>query len=339
MSKRQRGQVTSANTVLIAGNSVPELAGKVSEALHLPLADVQIGKFSDQEVRVTIGQNVSLRGRKVFIIQSTFPPAEHWIELFLLADAVRRSGAEDIIWLAPYIGYGRQDRKMSGHDPISAAVMLQLAVHAGIKQIVPMDLHCGQEQGFISVPCANLWGRKIVLRRIFEMLQFEVDNEQKLQEQVAEQVVFVGPDPGSSHVASHYARKFGALSIIGMKTRLRPNVTDSIALLDGDRARGKICIILDDLSDTFGTMNTIITTLTHKEGAKKVYVGTTHPLLSGNAYQLIAASPVTQVVVTDTIPLRQTSSKIEVVSVAEEFATAIAYVVSNGIVSELANQF
>jgi ribose-phosphate pyrophosphokinase len=339
MNENHVTQVTDANTVLLAGNSVPELAAKVGEKLGLPIADALVKRFSDGEVRVQIGPKVSLRGRKVFIIQSTFAPAENWVELFLLADAVRRAGADDIIWLAPYIGYGRQDRKMSGHDPISAAVMLGLAVESGIKQIIPMDLHCGQEQGFISVPCANLWGRKVVLRRIFELLEFDTENSERLRQQVTDQVVFVAPDPGSAHVVSHYVQKFGALSIVGMKTRLQPNVTENIALLDGNRARGKTCIILDDVCDTFGTMNAIISTLIEKEEAKQVFVGTTHPILSGQAYELIASSPVTKIVVTDTVPLRKQSPKIEVVSVAEELATAVRYVVLSGIVSGLAAQF
>ena len=249
-----------------------------------------------------------------------------------MADAAVRAGAHDIIWVAPYIGYGRQDRKIEGHDPISASVALRLTVEAGVTQIISVDLHCGQLQAFIPIPFANLWGRKLIMQRILGMLGISRDDKEKLS-----RLAIVAPDPGSYHVASHYAGKFACILIGGLKTRPEPNISE-IVLVGGEKAKGRPAIILDEMIDTCGTVIEVSEKLDDKE-ASSILVGASHAVLSGDAIELIEDSPIKKVVVTDTIPLERTSPKIEVVTVAGELATAIQYAATKGIVSGLAKQF
>jgi len=324
--------VNGNDMVLLAGNSVPELAAKISDNLKIPLSKALVGRYADDEVRVQIGTEVPIRDKKVFIIQSTCSPAENWFELFLLADAARRAGAHDLVWVGPYLGYSRQDRKVDGHDPISAAVALNMAVTAGITQIISVDLHSGQLQGFVPIPFANLWGRKMVLRRILKFLGISLDDKEGLS-----QLAILAPDAGSYQVAHHYAEKFQCILLGAVKTRPRPNISE-LALVGGEKAKGRIVIILDEMMDTCGTMIHAADRLMEKE-AKRVIAGASHALFSGNAVEEIEKSQIEKVVVTDTIPIKKRSPKIEVVSVASELAKAIQYAANKGIVSGLATQF
>ena len=326
------GVVNGEDVVLLTGNSVPDLAQSVSRKLKIPLSDANVERFNDGEVQVQIGKKVALRGKTVFIIQSTFPPAENWLEMWLLADAAHLAGAKDIIWLATYMGYARQDRKIAGHDPISAAMVLRMTVAAGVTQIIAVDLHCGQIQGFENIPFANLWGRKLILRHILKMLDISSENKKQLSE-----LAIIAPDPGSYYVASHYASKFSCILIGGLKIRSAPGEIEEIVLVGGEKAEGRTCIILDEMIDTAGTIIGVAEKLESKK-ADRILVGTTHPLLSGSAVESIDESPIEKVVVADTIPLKKSSSKIEVVTVATELATAIEYVTNKGIVSGLAGQ-
>lgn len=325
-------KVNGKDVVLLAGGSVPALADSISSILDIPLGSRMIGRHNDGEVKIAIGQDVPLRGKKVFIIQSTPPPGENWFELWFLADAARRAGASDVIWVAPYIGYGRQDRKIKGHDPISAAVVLEQTITAGVKQIISVDLHSGQLQGFIPNPFGNLWGRKLILKRILAYLGITTEDPKNLSE-----LAFIAPDAGSYGVAMYYAQKFGSILIGALKNRPKPGVSE-IVLVGGEKAEGRTCILLDDAADTLGTLKGVSERL-HKKGAKRILAGATHPLLTGNAIPDLEASPIEKLFVSDSIPLKGVSEKIEVVSVAEELAKAITLVMTNGIVSELPSQF
>lgn len=324
--------VIQLEPVLLTGNSVPALAKSISEKLAIPITGGIVGRFTDGEVRVEIDPNTPLRDRTVFIIQSTQPPAEHWFELWLLSDAARRAGAEKVIWVAPYIGYGRQDRKRQGHDPISAKVALNNTVINGVTEIIPVDLHCGQLQGFADIPIGNLWGRKLIVRAILEELGLL-----PLAGPLT-QLAFNSPDAGSFAVSSYYAGKLGAYLIPSLKNRLEPNKVEEIVLVAGDKAEGRDTIPLDDMVDTATTLIGVGGHLKAR-GAKRVIEGATHALLSGDAIERIEASPnIDLMFVTDTIPLKRPSPKIRVVSVAGELAMAMKLVITGGIVSSLPKQ-
>ncbi|MFH0805110.1 MAG: ribose-phosphate diphosphokinase [Patescibacteria group bacterium] len=333
----------SDSAVLLAGNSLhpadrdttqKTLVDEVSEILQIPIAEALVGRFNDAEVRVEVGKRVELRKKTVFIMQSTPPPEENWRELFLLADACRRAAAGEIIWVAPNIGYARQDRRMHGHDPISAAQVLKQAVAAGVQQIITLDLHCGQLQGVVDIPFGNLWGRKVMLRHILSsILGIAHDDFDRLS-----QLAIGAPDPGSFPVAAYYADLFGCYLIPALKRRPRPNVVGQMILLEDEKANGRVCIPLDEMVDTAGTMIEMSRQLKQR-GATQVICAATHPVLSGNAIDRIEQSDIDIMVTTNTIRLPRQSPKIQVVSVATELADAMNIVLNGGIVSGLAEQF
>ncbi len=324
--------VVALEPVLLAGNSVPELARRVSVILNIPLTAAVVGRFADGEVRVEIDPNAALRDRTVFIIQSTQPPAEHWFELWLLADAARRAGASKIIWVAPYIGYGRQDRKKQGHDPISAKIVITNTVLSGVTEIIPVDLHCGQIQGYADIPISNLWGRKLIIRAILD------DMGLRMHAGPLTHLAFNNPDAGSFAVASYYAGKYGAYLIPSLKNRMEPNKVEEIVLVAGDKAEDRDTISLDDMVDTATTLIGVGGHLKARK-AKRVIAAATHPLFSGDAIERIEETPnIDLIYVTDTIPLKRPSPKIKVVSVADELAIAMKLVITGGIVSSLPRQ-
>ena len=319
--------------VLLTGNSVPDLAASVAQKLGMEISPALVGRFSDDEVQVQIGPDVPLRGRNVFIIQSTYSPAENWFELWLLADAALRAAANKIIWVAPYVGYGRQDRKIEGHDPISIAMLLDLTKQAGVSQIIAIDLHSSQSQGMVRIPFGHLWGRKMVLKAALERLQLSVGNPEHMQN-----LAIVSPDAGSYSVAAHFAQKFGCLLISGLKVRPRPNERPRVTLLDGEKAQGRICIILDDMADTCGTDVEVAERLVEKEAAD-IALCVTHPVFSGEAVKILDQSPISLVCAGDTIPVCMPPKNFICVSVADELAKAIRYVMEGGIVSSLTKKF
>lgn len=320
--------------VLLSTNCSLELAQKIADNLELPLSSRVCGRFNDGEVQVQIGMDVPLRNSWIFIIGSTPPPMESWGEVWLLADAAKRAGAKQVVWVVPYIGYGRQDRKMEGHDPISSKTLLNLTVAAGVQQIIGVDLHCGQAQGFIDIPFSNLWGRKLVLQRILEILGIHYGRKE--DENLLSELALAGPDPGAYKLTWHYAGKFNCILVGALKTRPEPGKFEMV-LVAGDKAAGRDVIMLDDMSDTCGTLIEMGDLLTGK-GARRIIAGFTHAVLSGNAIGKLNASKIERIVTTDTLPLKQQSDKIEVVSVAGELAQAIECVVTGKSVSSLAKQ-
>ncbi len=329
--------------VLLAGNSLhpadrdmeqKTLVDEVSEILGIPIAEALVGRFNDGEVRVEVGKRVTLRKKTVFIMQSTPPPEENWRELFLLCDTCRRAAADEIIWVAPCIGYTRQDRNIHGHDPISAAQVLKQAVDAGVNQIVTFDLHCGQLQGVVDIPFGNLWGRKLMLRYILsKILGIAHDDHERLS-----QLVIGAPDPGSFAVAAYYSDLFGCYLIPALKRRPRPGSVGQMILLEDEKAVGRVCIPLDEMVDTAGTLIEMGRQLKQR-GATQVICGATHPVLSGDAIDRIEQSDIDIMVTTNTIWLPRQSPKIQVVSVASELSEAMRIILQGGIVSGLAEQF
>ncbi len=328
-------QLDPDHVVLLSNNLSQTLAGSIAKRLDLPVSPAIVERFSDGEVRVQIGTEVPIRNSWVFIIGSTPPPAENWVETWLLADAARRAAAEKVIWVAPYIGYGRQDRKIKGHDPISSKVFMSICERIiRYNQIIAIDLHSGQSQGFVDIPCSNLWGRKLVLRHILNRMGLSY-NDGDISEELS-RLAIGGPDPGAYKVTWHYAGKFNCILVGGLKTRPAPGQHEMV-LVGGDKAKGRDVVILDDMSDTSGTLVEFARLLKEK-GAKQIYAGFSHSVLSGSAIEKIEASEIDYVVTTDTIPPKRTSPKIEVITVADELAEAIYNVVNGESVSGLVDQ-
>ena len=296
---------------LFSGNSNRALAQAVSEQLERSLSAATVGRFSDGEIQVEIGENV--RGLDTYIIQSTCPDANvNLMELLIMTDALKRASAGSITAVIPYYGYARQDRKVTPRVPITAKLVADLIQAAGITRVVSMDMHAGQIQGFFNIPFDHLYAAPVLL----EHMRRRFDGE-------AEDVVIVSPDAGGVERARAYSKRLG--STLGMidKRRTKPNVAEIMNVV-GDVA-GKVAVILDDMIDTAGTLTQAANALVDK-GAKRVFAYATHAVLSGPAVERVTRSPIEELVVTDTIPLQEAAracSKIKVVTVAKLFAEAV----------------
>ncbi|MCB9662543.1 MAG: ribose-phosphate pyrophosphokinase [Alphaproteobacteria bacterium] len=306
---------------LFTGNANPAVAARIAEHLGVSLGAARVGRFSDGETRVEILQNV--RGRDVFLVQSTCAPAnDNLVELLVMAEACKRSSAGRITAVIPYFGYARQDRKVAPRAPITARLVADLLQAAGIDRVLTMDLHAGQIQGFFSIPVDNLYAQPLLLR----------DLEQRLE---GREVVVVSPDAGGVERARSYAKRLDATLAIIDKRRSKPNESEVLHIV-GD-VSGRTAVLIDDMIDTAGTLTkggqAVI-----EGGAKEVLAVATHPVLSGPAVERIASSAFQQVVVSDTIPLSTqaaATSKLEVVSVASLFAEAIRAIHYNDSISRL----
>jgi len=294
---------------IFAGNSNLALAKEVCAFLDVPLGDAEVTRFSDQEVRISIRENV--RGQDVFVIQSTSSPAnEHIMELLVMLDALKRASASEINAVIPYYGYGRQDRKDVSRAPITAKLVADLLHAAGATRVISMDLHAGQIQGFFDVPFDHLFAKPVLLNHMRETFG---DDE----------VMLVSPDAGGVERARAYAKRLNASLAIIDKRRTGPNVAEVMHII-GDVA-GKKCIILDDLIDTAGTMCEAARALVDA-GAGGVWAYATHPVLSGPAPDRLRAAPFNEVVITNTIPLRlevQRLNNVRQLSVADLIGKAI----------------
>jgi ribose-phosphate pyrophosphokinase len=289
---------------LISGTRSKVLASLIAEQYGSPLANCEVSSFSDGEMQIVI--NESVRGSYVFFISSTFGSSDSWIELLLMIDSAKRASAGYITAVIPFFGYARQDRKDKPRVPISAKLMANLLVSAGANRIMTMDFHADQIQGFFDIPVDHLMGEAIFIPY--------------LKSQDLSNVIFASPDVGGVKRARSYAKYFEKDLVICDKERIKANEVKSITVI-GD-VQGKDVIMVDDLIDTAGTLCKAADALIEK-GAKSVSALGTHPVLSGNAYENIANSKITKVIVTDTIPLKQKLDKIEVLSCASLFATAI----------------
>lgn len=289
---------------LFSGSQSKYLAEKISDYYGYPLGDVKVTTFSDGELRVEI--NESVRGAYVFFITSTFGSSDNIMELLMMIDAAKRASAGYITAVIPYYGYARQDRKDKPRVPISAKLVAKLLESAGADRVMTMDLHADQIQGFFDIPVDHLKSEAIFMPY--------------LQSQDLSNVIFASPDVGGVKRARSYAQYFGRDLVICDKERKKANEVSAITVI-GEVAGADI-IMIDDLVDTAGTMCKAADALIEK-GAKSVRAFCTHPVLSGKAFENIEGSKITQIVTTDSIPLKQKSDKIKVLSCAQLFAKAI----------------
>lgn len=293
---------------IFSGSSSKYLSERIADAYGQKLGDLTIQKFSDGEFQSVISESV--RGSFFFIIQSTFPPADNLLELLMIIDSAKRASADYIVAVIPYFGLARQDRKDRPRVAIGAKLVANLLVAAGANRIMTMDLHAGQIQGFFDIPVDHLTSSAIFIPHIENM---NLDSSS---------LTFASPDVGSTKRARTYAQHFGAEMVICDKYRKKANeVADMIVIGD---VTGRDVIIIDDIVDTSGTLCNAAKILMEK-GAKSVRAFCTHPVLSGPAYERIAESELTELVVTDTIPLKEgkDTSKIKVLSVSNLFAKAM----------------
>lgn len=293
---------------VFAGSSSQELTKGICEFLGQPMGEVTVENFKDGEIRVQIGENI--RGRDVFIVTSTSPPVnDHLMELLIMIDAAKRASAARITAVLPYFGYARQDRKDRPRVAITAKLVSNLIVAAGANRVLTADLHCDQIQGFFDVPVDHLSGDLIFT--------------EYLQNQHDESFVVVSPDMGSVRRARAIATKLKVPLAIVDKRRPRANESEVMHII-GD-VIGKKTLIFDDMIDTAGTLVQAAEAI-HKGGAREVIACATHAVFSGNAVQRIDESVLTEVLVTDTIPLREDAkncSKIKILSFALVFGEAI----------------
>lgn len=289
---------------LFSGTLSQPLSEKVADYYGYPLSDCMLQKFSDGEMQPVI--NESVRGAYVFFIQSTFAPADNLLELLLFIDAAKRASAGYITAVIPYFGYARQDRKDKARVPISARLMANLIETAGANRIMTMDLHADQIQGFFDIPVDHLKSEAIFIPTIEQL--------------TLPDIVFASPDVGGVKRARTYAKYFAREMVICDKYRKRANEVASMTVI-GD-VKGKDVILVDDIIDTAGTLCKAADMLMEQE-ANSVRAFITHPVLSGDAYKNIEKSKIEEIYVTDTIPLKQSSPKIKVLSSAQLFARAI----------------
>ncbi len=293
---------------IFAGNSNPELAREICAYIGTELGNARVGRFSDGEIRVEIDESV--RGADVYVIQSTCAPVnDNLMELLIMLDALKRASAGSISAVMPYFGYGRQDRKAAPRAPISARLVTDLVTAAGANRIITMELHAGQIQGFFNGPVDHLYCSPVILRYLQTL---DLHNP-----------VIVSPDAGGVERARAYARKMQSALAIVDKRREGPNVAEVMHLI-GD-VKGCDVVLIDDMIDTAGTLTQAAQAL-KAHGARRVLAATTHPVLSGPAIGRIEASPIEQVVVSNTIPLSSAGRacpKIKVLSAADVFGEAI----------------
>jgi len=293
--------------MIFTGNAHPKLANSIAVKLNTKLSSVFVGRFSEGEIRVKINDNV--RGRDVFVIQSTCPPAnDNLMELLIMIDALRRASAWRITAVIPHYGYARQDRKDQPRVPITAKLVANLLTTSGVDRILTMDLHAGQIQGFFDIPLDHLFAINVLV---------DYFSKKKLKN-----LVIVAPDVGGIKMARAYAKRLKAKLAILDKRRSSPESTEVMHLL-GDVEGGK-AIIVDDLVATGGSLIEATNAL-HKRGVKEIYAAITHGVLSGNAISRIKKSYLKELLITDTIPLPSSvkTNKIKVLSVAGLLADAI----------------
>lgn len=301
---------------IFSGRATTYLADKIAHAYGEPLGRVDYQQFSDGEMSPFIGESV--RGHDVFIIQSTFAPAENFMELLLMIDAAKRASASNVNVVIPYFGYARQDRKDKPRVAIAAKLIANLLSAAGAHRIMTCDLHADQIQGFFDIPVDHLDGNYIFVPYLKSLN--------------LENIMFASPDVGGIKRARSFAKFFNADLAVCDKYRKEANKIESMRLI-GD-VEGKDVVLVDDLVDTAGTICKAAALLKEK-GATTVRAICTHPVLSGNAYDNVQNSVLEELVVTDTIPLKQKTNKIKVLSVSDLFAKAIRKIHDHESISSL----
>jgi len=289
---------------IFSGRATTYLAEKIAQAYGESLGEVKYQQFSDGEMSPFIAESV--RGHEVFIVQSTFPPADNFMELLLMIDAAKRASAESINVIIPYFGYARQDRKDKPRVAIAAKMIANLLSAAGATRIMTCDLHADQIQGFFDIPVDHLDGAYIFVPYLKSLGLADI--------------MFASPDVGGIKRARYFAKYFDADLAVCDKHRKEANKIESMRLIG--EVDGKDVILVDDLVDTAGTICKAASVL-KENGAKSVRAVCTHAVLSGKAYENLSNSVLEEIVVTDTIPLKEQISKIKVITVSNLFAKAI----------------
>ncbi|MCC6214315.1 MAG: ribose-phosphate pyrophosphokinase [Polyangiaceae bacterium] len=313
--------MAASRVCLFSGNANPELSLEIGKVLGTPLGQVRIQRFSDGETFCEIGENV--RGMDTYIVQPTCSPVnDNLMELLIMCDALRRASASSITAVMPYYGYARQDRKVAPRTPITSKLVADLLVASGVNRVVCVDLHAGQIQGFFNIPFDHLYALPVFL-------------DDYLKQRFDSQAVFVSPDAGGVERARAYSKRLDAALAIVDKRRERANVSEVMHLI-GD-VQGRDCIIIDDMIDTAGTLANAARAVMDR-GARRVVACATHGVFSGPAIQRIEASPLEEVVVTNSIPGSEearASKKIRYLSIGRLLAEAIRRIHHSDSVSSL----
>jgi len=317
---RTQGSNDATTITVFAGNANRQLAEAITNYLTVPLGKAYVGRFSDGEVNVEIMEHV--RGHDVFIVQSTCPPAsDNLMELLLMADACRRASADRITAVMPYFGYARQDRRPRAQRvAISAKLVANLIASAGVNRVLTVDLHADQIQGFFDIPVDNIYAAPVLLGDVWK--------------QRYENLIVVSPDVGGVVRARALAKRLESDLAIIDKRRPKANVSEVMNVIG--EVKDRTCVIMDDMVDTAGTLVKAAQVL-KEEGATKVVAYCTHAVLSGPAVERIAKSDLDELVVTDTIPLREDArgGKIRSLSVAGLLAETILRIYTEESVSSL----
>ncbi|MBR2114343.1 MAG: ribose-phosphate pyrophosphokinase [Prevotella sp.] len=302
------------NYMVFSGTATTYLAEKICQSLGCPLGELQITKFSDGEFAVSYEE--SIRGRDIFLVQSTFPNSDNLMELLLMIDAAKRASARTINAVIPYFGWARQDRKDKPRVSIGAKLVADLLSAAGVNRVITMDLHADQIQGFFDVPVDHLYASNVILPY--------------LQTLHLEDLVIASPDVGGSKRANTYAKYLGCPLVLCNKTRARANVVASMQIIG--EVEGKNVVIIDDMVDTAGTI-TKAADLMKASGAKTVRACASHCVMSGPASERVQNSALEEIVFTDSIPYTQRCAKVKQLSVADLFAETIRRVINNESIS------
>jgi ribose-phosphate pyrophosphokinase len=301
---------------IFSGRASEYLAQKIAENYGSALGKTIVTEFSDGEFQPSFEENI--RGRDVFLVQSTFAPSDNLFELLMMVDAARRASARKIIAVIPYFGFARQDRKDKPRVSIAAKLVANMLHTAGVNRIITIDLHADQIQGFFDMPVDHLYASNIFVPYIKGL---NLPN-----------LTMASPDTGGTRRAASYAKMLNTGFVICYKQRAKPNVVEEMALI-GD-VKGRDIILMDDIIDTAGSI-TKAGELVMENGANSVRAFCTHPVFSGQAYERISKSPFTEVIVTDTIPLKEKHEKIKVLTTAGLFAEVIRRVENYESISSL----
>ena len=309
--------INTKNIAIFAGSASLELAGKIAEALGINLGDMQVEHFADGEFSVYYKD--SIRGKDVFLVQSTYPSSDNIMELLLMVDAAKRASAHYIAAVIPYFGWARQDRKDNPRVSIGAKLMADLLSTAGVTRVITMDLHADQIQGFFNVPVDHLYASMVFIDYLRQTSDLE-------------RTVIATPDVGGAKRANSYAKFLGVPMVICHKSRAKANEVAEMTII-GD-VTDKDVILVDDIVDTAGTICKAAD-LMMQNGARSVRAVASHAVLSDPATERINASALKEMIFTDSIPLRKHSDKIHIVSVANIFAEAINRVINHESISIL----
>ena len=306
---------TQNSYMVFSGTATRYLAERICQSLGCPLGKMQMTKFSDGEFAVSYEE--SIRGRDIFLVQSTFPNSDNLMELLLMIDAAKRASAHAINAVIPYFGWARQDRKDKPRVSIGAKLVADLLSVAGVNRVITMDLHADQIQGFFNVPVDHLYASGVILPY--------------LQSLKLDDMVIASPDVGGSKRANTYAKYLGCPLVLCNKTRARANVVATMQII-GD-VKDKNVVIVDDMVDTAGTI-TKAADLMIAEGAKSVRACASHCVMSGPASDRVQESALEEIVFTDSIPYTQRCAKVKQLSVADMFAETIRRVIQNESISD-----